>query len=110
MDIFGKSGVICNVFVDISLFGMQVEVFKVLSKIEFVYDYLWCIYEVVLCKGWIGVFDCLYYEDVLVVKVCKFVFVDMIEQCYDQINVFEKYFIENGVMIFKFMLNVGYEE
>ncbi len=110
MDTSGKSGVIRNVFEQTSPLGMQVRAFKAPSKDELAHDYLWRIHDAVPRKGFIGIFDRSHYEDVLVVKVRGFAPAEAVEQRYEQINQFEKHLTENGVMILKFMLHVGYEE
>lgn len=110
MDTSGKSGVIRNVFSLTSPLGLQVEAFKAPSKTELAHDYLWRIHDAVPRKGRIGIFDRSHYEDVLVVKVREFASPEVIEQRYEQINMFEKHLAENNVTILKFMLNVGFEE
>lgn len=110
MDTSGKSGVIRNVFDDTSPHGMQVTAFKAPSKEELRHDYLWRIHNAMPEKGIIGIFDRSHYEDVLVVKVRQFAPAEEIEQRYQQINDFEKHLTENGTIILKFMLNVGYEK
>ncbi len=110
MDTSGKSGVIRNVFAYTSPHGMQVTAFKAPSKEELRHDYLWRIHNAMPEKGIIGIFDRSHYEDVLVVKVRQFAPADAIEQRYQQINDFEKHLTENGTVILKFMLNVGYEK
>jgi len=109
MDTAGKSGVIRNVFADTSPLGMQVRAFKAPSKTELAHDYLWRIHEAVPRKGNIGIFDRSHYEDVLVVKVREFAPADAIEARYRQINAFERHLTENGIVIVKCMLHVGYE-
>ena len=101
MDTAGKSGTIRNVFADTTPLGMEVKAFKAPSKNELARDYLWRVHNAVPKKGNVGIFDRSHYEDVLVVKV---------ERRYEQINAFEKHMTENGVVIVKCMLNVGYEE
>lgn len=75
----GKDGIVCGVFNVCGLLGVNVKVYGKFFELEMVYDYLWCVYVVMLCVGMIGVFNWLYYEDVLVVCVWKFVLVVVIE-------------------------------
>jgi len=110
MDTSGKSGTIRNVFADTTPLGMEVKAFKAPSKNELARDYLWRVHNAVPKKGHVGIFDRSHYEDVLVVKVRGFASPEDIEQRYDQINAFEKHMTQNGVIIVKCMLNVGYEE
>lgn len=110
MDTAGKSGVIRKVFAETTPLGMSVKAFKAPSKEELAHDYLWRVHEAIPRKGFIGIFDRSHYEDVLVVKVRGFAPPEDIEQRYEQINQFEKHLTENGVLILKFMLHLGYEE
>ena len=110
MDTAGKSGTIKNVFAYTTPLGMQVKAFKAPSKEELAHDYLWRVHQAVPKRGKIGIFDRSHYEDVLVVKVREFAPAEDIEQRYEQINQFEKHLVENGTLVLKFMLHVGYEE
>ena len=110
IDTSGKSGVIRNVFARTSPLGMQVSAFKAPTKIELAHDYLWRIHKAVPPKGTIGIFDRSHYEDVLVVKVRNLAPPRDVAKRYKQINEFEQHLTENGVVILKFMLNVGFEE
>ena len=89
---------------------MEVKAFKAPSKNELARDYLWRVHNAVPKKGNVGIFDRSHYEDVLVVKVRDFASPEDVERRYEQINAFEKHMTENGVVIVKCMLNVGYEE
>lgn len=110
MDTSGKSGTIRRVFAFTTPLGMEVKAFKAPSANELARDYLWRVHNAVPKKGHIGIFDRSHYEDVLVVKVRNFAPPEEIEKRYEQINAFEKHLTENGVVIVKCMLNVGYEE
>ena len=110
MDTAGKSGVIRKVFAETTPLGMSVKAFKAPSREELAHDYLWRVHEAVPRKGFIGIFDRSHYEDVLVVKVRGFAPPEAVEKRYEQINQFEKHLAENGVLILKFMLHLGYEE
>ena len=71
-------------------------------------------------RGRIGIFNRSYYEEVLVVRVLpelldhqKIPPTDrqhLWKRCYEQINAFEKYPFENGVIVLKFFLNVLKEQ
>jgi PPK2 family polyphosphate:nucleotide phosphotransferase len=110
MDTAGKSGTIKGVFADTTPLGMEVKAFKAPSTNELARDYLWRVHDAVPRKGHIGIFDRSHYEDVLVVKVRGFAPPEAIAERYAQINAFEKHLTENGVVIVKCMLNVGYAE
>lgn len=110
MDTAGKSGTIKAVFSDTTPLGMEVKAFKAPSTEELARDYLWRVHNAVPRRGNIGIFDRSHYEDVLVVRVRAFAPAEDIERRYDQINAFEKHLAENGTVIVKFMLNIGFEE
>lgn len=110
MDTAGKSGTIRKVFAETSPLGMEVKAFKAPSKNELARDYLWRIHNAVPKHGNVGIFDRSHYEDVLVAKVREFASPEQIADRYGQINDFEKHLTQNGVVIVKCMLNVGYEE
>lgn len=110
MDTAGKSGTIRKVFAETSPLGMEVKAFKAPSKNELARDYMWRIHNAVPKRGNIGIFDRSHYEDVLVAKVREFASPEQIADRYGQINDFEKHLTQNGVVIVKCMLNVGYEE
>ena len=110
MDTAGKSGTIKAVFSDTTPLGMEVKAFKAPSSEELARDYLWRVHNAVPRRGNVGIFDRSHYEDVLVVRVREFAPLDQVEKRYEQINAFEKHLSENGTVVLKFMLNVGYEE
>lgn len=110
MDTAGKSGTIKSVFSETTPLGMEVKAFKAPSSEELARDYLWRVHNAVPRRGHVGIFDRSHYEDVLVAKVRNLAPAEDVEKRYDQINAFEKHLCENGYMIVKCMLNVGYEE
>lgn len=110
MDTSGKDGTISAMFSRTPPLNIHVEAFKKPTSKELAHDYLWRVHNVCPAKGNITVFNRSHYEDVLVVKVRKFVSLQMVEQRYDQINAFEKHLSENGTRIIKFMLNVSKKE
>jgi PPK2 family polyphosphate:nucleotide phosphotransferase len=110
MDTSGKSGTIKSVFSDTTPLGMEVKAFKAPSTEELARDYLWRVHNAVPRRGNVGIFDRSHYEDVLVVRVRELVPPGEVEKRYEQINAFEKHLSENGTVILKFMLNIGYEE
>ena len=110
MDTAGKSGTIKSVFSDTTPLGMEVKAFKVPSTNELARDYLWRVHNAVPQRGNVGIFDRSHYEDVLVVRVRAIAPLEEVEKRYDQINNFEKHLSENGYVVVKCMLNIGFEE
>ncbi len=74
------------------------------------YDFLWRIYKAVPSKGDIEIFNRSHYEDVLIVRVKKFVPQNVWKARYEQINQFEKTLAENGIRILKFFLHISKDE
>ena len=110
MDTAGKDGVIRKVFGPVNPQGARVSSFKRPTSVELAHDYLWRVHRVAPKKGMIGVFNRSHYEDVLVHLVHKLAPEDVIERRYRQINDFEKYLTENGVVIVKFFLHISKDE
>ena len=110
MDAGGKDGLIRNVMATFNPQGCIVMPFKVPSEEERDHDYLWRIHHAIPRRGEIGVFNRSHYEDLLVVRVHGLVPKDVWKQRYDQINDFEKYLVENNVMIRKFYLHISKKE
>jgi len=110
MDTGGKDGTIRHVFGPLNPQGVRVSCFKKPSAEELAHDYLWRIHQEVPAKGMIRVFNRSHYEDVLVARVAKLAPAEAIEQRYGQINAFEQYLTENGVVILKLFLNISHNE
>ncbi|MGB3310633.1 MAG: polyphosphate kinase 2 family protein [Nodosilinea sp.] len=121
MDAAGKDSTIKHVMSGINPQGCQVVSFKQPSTEELDHDYLWRSSKALPERGNIGIFNRSYYEEVLVVRVHpellvnqqipKNVKVDNIwQQRFDDINNFEKYLTNNGIVVMKFFLNVSKEE
>lgn len=120
MDAAGKDGTIKHVMSGVNPQGCQVFSFKVPSAEELDHDYLWRSMKCLPERGRIGIFNRSYYEEVLVVRVHP-EFLDhqkipptarenIWQRRYEQINAFEKYLFENGIIVLKFFLNVSKEE
>jgi PPK2 family polyphosphate:nucleotide phosphotransferase len=117
MDAAGKDGTIKHVMSGLNPQGTQVFSFKQPSKEELDHGYLWRINKALPERGRIGIFNRSHYEEVLVVRVHdlvkyqkipdKFVNKNIWKQRYQQINDFEKYLYENGILIIKFFLHVS---
>ncbi len=123
MDAAGKDGTIKHVMSGLNPQGVDVYSFKQPSKEELAHDYLWRAICHLPKRGYIGLFNRSYYEDVLVVRVhgiwksyampkrC----LDMDEgaffaQRYRQIQNFEDYLYENGYRLVKIYLNLSLDE
>jgi PPK2 family polyphosphate:nucleotide phosphotransferase len=101
--------------------GCRVTSFKAPSAEELDHDYLWRHTKVLPERGHIGIFNRSYYEEVLVVRLHP----EYLEKQhlppevkgrkiwqrrFEQINNFEKYLSENGIVVLKIFLNVSKEE
>ena len=121
MDAAGKDSTIKHVMSGLNPQGCQVTSFKTPSAQELSYGYLWRCAKVVPPKGFIGIFNRSYYEEVLVTKVHPEILnaQKLPDKEYDkkfwarryaQINAFEDYLTSTGTTILKFFLNVSAEE
>ena len=120
LDAAGKDGTIKHVMTGLNPQGTQVFSFKQPSTEELDHTYLWRINKALPEKGRIGIFNRSHYEDVLVVRVHnlitaqklpeKFLNEKIWSMRYEQINNFEKYLYENGIIILKFFLHISKEE
>ena len=120
MDAAGKDSTIKHVMSGVNPQGTQVFSFKQPSAEELDHGYLWRIAKAVPERGRIGIFNRSHYEDVLVVRVHdlikrqkmpeKFTTDDIWIQRFKQINNFEKYLFENGIITIKFFLHISKDE
>ncbi|HEY9887452.1 MAG TPA: polyphosphate kinase 2 family protein [Candidatus Obscuribacterales bacterium] len=122
MDAAGKDSTIKHVMSGVNPQGCQVFSFKVPSAEELDHDYLWRYFKALPERGRIGIFNRSYYEEVLVVRVHQALLErqqlppeakhnKMIwQQRFQEINNFEKYLVDNGIVVLKFFLNVSKEE
>jgi len=121
MDAAGKDGAIKHVMSGVNPQGCDVHAFKTPSNEELNHDYLWRAHRCVPERGKIGIFNRSYYEEVLVVRVHPtnlqaqklpdaLITKHIWEQRYEDINAFEKYLANNGVVIRKFFLHVSKKE
>jgi len=121
MDAAGKDSTIKHVMSGINPQGCQVYSFKAPSTEELDHTYLWRCFKALPAQGQIGIFNRSYYEEVLVTRVHP----ELLEQQhippnlidkhiwkrrFEEINNFEKYLVNNGIVILKFFLNVSKEE
>ncbi len=120
MDTAGKDGAIKHVLRGLNPQGTQVRSFKQPSAEELDHDYLWRSHYYMPERGNIGIFNRSYYEEVLVVKIHELIKLhnlpqetltsDVWEKRYRQINDFEKYLLENGIITIKFFLHITKDE
>ena len=121
MDAAGKDGTIKHVMSGLNPQGCRVTSFKAPSSEELDHDYLWRHVKALPERGHIGIFNRSYYEEVLVVRLHP----EYLERQqlppsvkgpkiwrrrFEQINNFEKYLSENGIVVLKIFLNLSNEE
>jgi PPK2 family polyphosphate:nucleotide phosphotransferase len=121
MDAAGKDGTIRHVMSGLNPQGCRVYSFKSPSSEELDHDYLWRHSKVLPERGHIGIFNRSYYEEVLAVRLHR-EFLDkqqlppqvmgpkIWQRRFKQINNFEKYLVENGIVVLKIFLNVSKAE
>lgn len=120
MDASGKDGIIKNVMSGVNPQGCQVFSFKEPSKEDIDHDYLWRIHKAIPERGRIGIFNRSHYEEVVIVQVhnlvrkqnlpAKLITENIWRERYKQINDFEHYLYQNGVIMLKFYLHISSEE
>lgn len=121
LDAAGKDGTIKHVMSGINPQGCDVHSFKTPSAEELNHDYLWRAAKVVPERGRISIFNRSYYEEVLVVRVHPDFLAkqkipnkdqgkDFWKNRFEQINNFEKYLVDNGIIVLKFFLNLSKDE
>src|ERR1700730_6425006 len=121
LDAAGKDGTIKHVMSGVNPQGCEVTSFKGPSHEELDHDYLWRSAKRLPQRGRIGIFNRSYYEEVLVVRVHP----DLLKQQhlpplgkneslwkrrFEEINSFERYLVNNGIVILKFFLNLSKSE
>ncbi len=121
MDAAGKDGTIKHVMSGLNPQGCRVTSFKGPSAEELDHDYLWRHCKVLPERGHIGIFNRSYYEEVLVVRLHpEYLEKQQLppevkgrkiwQQRFAQINNFEKYLSENGIVVLKIFLHLSNEE
>ena len=121
MDAAGKDGAIKHVMSGVNPQGCDVHAFKAPSNEELDHDYLWRAHKCIPSRGKIGIFNRSYYEEALVVRVHppflraeklpdRLITKHIWDERYEDINAFERYLTQNGVVIRKFFLHVSKEE
>jgi PPK2 family polyphosphate:nucleotide phosphotransferase len=121
MDAAGKDSVIKHVMSGLNPQGTQVYSFKVPSDEELDHDYLWRNFKALPERGRIGIFNRSYYEEVLVARVHPEILErqhlppelkgkGIWKRRFEEINHFEQYLVNNGIVVLKFFLNVSKDE
>lgn len=121
MDSAGKDGTISHVMSGVNPQGCQVTGFKTPTEEELNHDFLWRYSKALPERGYIGIFNRSYYEDVLIVKVRPEVLEktklppkledkNFWEKRYEDINLFERHLVRNGTIILKFFLHLSKDE
>jgi len=121
MDAAGKDSVIKHVMSGVNPQGCKVVSFKEPSTEELRHDYLWRCLKEIPPRGFLGIFNRSYYEEVLTVRIHpQFLEHQRLpvpacgpkiwEHRFEDINNFERYLSRNGYAIIKFFLHVSKEE
>jgi PPK2 family polyphosphate:nucleotide phosphotransferase len=110
LDAAGKDGLIRHLFSGVNPQGVSVIAFKKPTEVEAAHDFLWRVHRAAPAKGEIAIYNRSQYEDVLIVRVHKWVPHSVWSKRYDLINDFEKTLSENGTRILKFYLHISPEE
>ena len=123
MDAAGKDSTIKHVMGGVNPQGVEVHSFKTPSAEELAHDFLWRLNKCIPNRGYIGIFNRSYYEDVLVVRVYEmnktYHIADRVisqpteeffKKRYRHIRNYEEYLYENGYRIVKIFLNVSKEK
>ena len=119
-DAAGKDSTIKHVMSGVNPQGVKVYSFKQPSAEELSHNWLWRYSSRIPARGFIGIFNRSYYEEVLVVKVHDLLAQqrlppdalddDVWKRRYDDINAFERHLTNNGIRIIKFFLNISKAE
>ena len=121
IDAAGKDGTIRHVMSGVNPQGVNVHSFKVPSEAELAHDYLWRYAKSLPARGQIGIFNRSHYEEVLVVRVHQenlsrehmppqAIGPDVWKRRYREINDWERYLADNGIVMVKLFLNLSKEE
>ena len=121
MDAAGKDGTIRHVMSGVNPQGCQVFNFKAPSAEERDHTYLWRSMKALPERGRIGIHNRSYYEEVLVARVHPEILASqqlpaelkdkrIWKRRFREINDFERYLTDNGVVVLKFFLHVSKDE
>lgn len=121
MDAAGKDSTIKHVMSGVNPQGCQVHSFKAPSAEELNHDYLWRCAKAAPQRGFIGIFNRSYYEEVLITKVHPEILIkqnlppelrdkNIYKRRYEEISSYEKYLVNNSICVIKFFLHVSKEQ
>lgn len=121
LDAAGKDGTIRHVMSGVNPQGVSVHNFKVPSAEELDHDYLWRFQQALPRRGDIGIFNRSHYEEVLVVRVHEEILQrqrmpavakgeGVWRRRYREINDWERYLCDNGIVVVKVFLNLSKAE
>jgi PPK2 family polyphosphate:nucleotide phosphotransferase len=121
MDAAGKDSAVKHVFSGVNPQGCRVANFKAPSAEELDHDYLWRANKELPERGGIAIFNRSYYEEVLIARIHPNIIAkqqlppstrtkNIWKERFEQINNFEKYLVQNGILVLKFFLNVSKNE
>jgi PPK2 family polyphosphate:nucleotide phosphotransferase len=119
LDAGGKDGTIRHVMSGVNPQGVRVSSFKVPSAMELDHDYLWRYARQLPARGEIGIFNRSHYEEVLVVRVHPEALArqrlpatdeSIWDRRFREINDWEHYLVDNGILVVKLFLNLSKEE
>jgi PPK2 family polyphosphate:nucleotide phosphotransferase len=119
LDAGGKDGIIRHVMTGVSPQSVVVHPFKAPSAEELDHDYLWRYARALPSRGEIGIFNRSHYEEVLVVRVHPEALArqrlpatdhGIWHRRFREINDWERYLVDNGIVIVKLFLNLSKEE
>jgi PPK2 family polyphosphate:nucleotide phosphotransferase len=121
LDAAGKDSTIRHVLSGVNPQGVRVSSFKQPSAAELRHDYLWRHVRELPARGEIAIFNRSHYEEVLIVRVHREILDseqlppesrtgDIWARRYREINDWEHYLADNGILVVKMFLNVSREE
>src|SRR5438270_6038617 len=120
MDTAGKDSIIKHVMSGLNPQGVSVKSFKQPSEEELKHDFLWRAVNPLPGRGYIGIYNRSYYEEVLVTRAHTEILrnegvqgaekKNFWESRYQSINNFEKHLTRNGTTVLKFFLNLSRDE
>ena len=107
MDAAGKDSTVRHVFSPLNPAGCVVTSFKAPTSEELAHDFLWRIHQHAPRAGNVAVFNRSHYEDVLIVRVKKWVAEKVWRRRYAHINHFEELLQDSGTVVLKFFLHIS---
>jgi PPK2 family polyphosphate:nucleotide phosphotransferase len=110
MDTSGKDGTIRHVFHEVDPLGVRAVRFKAPTEDELAHDFLWRVHPHAPAKGELVIFNRSHYEDVIVVRVHKWIDEPEWKRRYELINAFEHLLADNNTVILKFYLHISKDE